>query len=329
VHSLLFFSSCMVGVQSGCGWKQTLLIRYNKSMVDTLAPNESLLAKTRFLLDHFDLKARKGLGQHFLVNSGILKNIVAAADLAFSDLVIEVGPGIGVLTHALVERAGWVIAVELDGRLAGALGETLLPHKNFTIINQDILEIEPGDLIEQANNLPSSIKEPFKYKIVANLPYYITQAIIRHFCEARLKPHIMVIMLQKEVAKNIVAQPGEMSILAVSVQYFGIPRIVGYVPAANFYPVPKVDSAILKIELFDQPHWGVTDEGNFFKIVRAGFCAARKQILNSLSQGLKLPRSDTLSWLEKAGIESRRRAETLEVAEWARLEKTYAGVLNK
>lgn len=295
-------------------------------MIESPEPkSESLLSKTRFLLDHFDLQAKKGLGQHFLVNSSILGKITLAADLSPSDLIMEVGPGIGVLTHALVEQAGWVIAVELDTGMAEALKETLSPHENFSIINQDILEIEPRDLIkEEQPGFPAGMCGKTEYKLVANLPYYITQPIIRHFCEAKLKPKIMVIMVQKEVAQNIVAKPGDLRILAVSVQFYGKPEIMGYVPAGNFFPVPKVDSAILKITLYPEPRYKVTSDRHFFKIVRAGFCATRKQIANSLAQGLGLPKPEVLSLLQKADVTPQARPETLTLDEWASLERTFA-----
>jgi 16S rRNA (adenine1518-N6/adenine1519-N6)-dimethyltransferase len=285
--------------------------------------NLSLLTRTRFLLERFDLKARKGLGQHFLVNSAILKRILEAADLSSSDLVIEVGPGIGVLTHELVQRAGWVLAVEIDRKMVEILGETLRPHRNFSLLNRDILEIEPGNLIaEEKANFPRGT-DAADYKLVANLPYYITQPIIRHFCEAALKPQSMTVMVQKEVARNIVATPGEMSILAVSVQYYGQPRILSYVPAANFYPQPKVDSAILQINLYPRPRYQVASTREFFRVVRAGFCAARKQIVNSLGQGLEIQRVEALSLLEKSGVDPRRRAETLDLEEWASLARAW------
>ena len=293
-------------------------------MADLSSQNESLMTQTRFLLDHFDLQVKKRLGQHFLVNSGILKNITLAAELSPSDLVLEIGPGIGVLTHALVEQAGWVIAIEVDTKLAEAVKETLVPHANFSILNADVLEVEPLDIIQQEKTkIPPTIVDPLKYKLVANLPYYITQPIIRHFCEAKLKPQVMVIMVQKEVAKNIVAQPGDLSILAVSIQYYGKPEIMGYVPAGNFFPVPKVDSAILKITLYPEPPVDVTSEKSFFKIVRAGFCARRKQVANSLAQGLDIPKAEVLSLMQKAGVSPQKRPETLTLEEWARLENIF------
>jgi 16S rRNA (adenine1518-N6/adenine1519-N6)-dimethyltransferase len=300
-----------------------LLRRYSPRN-DEKDGEKSLLSRTKYLLREYGLQARKGLGQHFLVNSGILNMITGAAELSPSDLVLEVGPGIGILTRELVGQAGWVIAVELDTRLAEMVKETLLPESNFSIINTDVLKVEPLELIQQEKGkFPAAIADPLNYKLVANIPYYITQPIIRHFCEAKLKPRIMVIMVQKEVAKNIVAQPGDLSLLAISVQYYGKPEIVGYVPARNFYPAPKVDSAILKITMYPKPPLIVTAEKSFFKIVRAGFCARRKQVANSLAQGLDIPKPEVLSLMEKAEVIPQKRPETLTLEEWAHLEKIF------
>jgi 16S rRNA (adenine1518-N6/adenine1519-N6)-dimethyltransferase len=300
-----------------------LLRRYSPRN-DEKDGEKSLLSRTKDLLREYGLQARKGLGQHFLVNSGILNMITGAAELSPSDLVLEVGPGIGILTRELVGQAGWVIAVELDTRLAEMVKETLLPESNFSIINTDVLKVEPLELIQQEKGkFPAAIADPLNYKLVANIPYYITQPIIRHFCEAKLKPRIMVIMVQKEVAKNIIAQPGDLSLLAISVQYYGKPEIVGYVPARNFYPAPKVDSAILKITMYPKPPLIVTSEKSFFKIVRAGFCARRKQVANSLAQGLDIPKPEVLSLMEKTEVIPQKRPETLTLEEWAHLEKIF------
>lgn len=298
-------------------------------MNDTPLKPESLLSQTKELLQRYELRARKRWGQHFLVNSGVLKTISRAADLSAADLVIEVGPGMGVLTRELVSQAGYVIAVELDSLMIELLQETLLPSGKFSLINRDILAAEPEGLIQQEKaRFPSSIRDPQKYKVVANLPYYITQPIIRHFCESKLKPQMMVIMVQKEVAKNIVARPGELSILAISVQFYGRPEIIDYVPAGNFYPAPKVDSAILKIEMYPEPLISVTDNGHFFKIVRAGFSAARKQVANSLAQGLDKPKSEVLSLMQKADVSPQKRAEDLTLEEWSKLENIFAEAKN-
>lgn len=294
-------------------------------MSEPASKTGSLLSQTRDLLRQFDLRAKKGLGQHFLVNSAVLKHIIAAADLSPSDIVLEIGPGMGVLTRELAIRAGWVIAVELDNRLTEILYNIMAGAANVSIVNRDILEVEPEDLLcQEKSKFPPQIVVLSQYKLVANLPYYITAPVIRHFCEARLKPQTMVLMVQKEVARNIVAAPGEMSILSVAVQYYGKPEIVSYVPARNFYPAPKVDSAILKVTLYPDPELKVISQGGFFKIVRAGFGTARKQLANSLSRGLDKPKAEILFLLEKAEISPQRRAEDLSLEEWARLERTMA-----
>jgi 16S rRNA (adenine1518-N6/adenine1519-N6)-dimethyltransferase len=299
-------------------------------VVDFSSQNGSLLKQTKDLLRQYELRAKKGLGQHFLVNSSILKKIMQTAEISRSDLILEIGPGIGILTRELVKEAGWVIAVELDREMVAILNDTLSSYQNYSLLNRDILEIEPSDLIrEERAKFPPAISGSAQYKLVANLPYYITQPIIRHFCEARLKPQVMVIMVQKEVAENIAARPGHMSILAISVQFYGKPEIIRSVPAGNFYPAPKVDSAILKISLYPRPRLDVTTEKSFFKIVRAGFCARRKQVANSLSQGLSLPRTEVLSLMRKAGVSPQKRAEVLTLEEWASLERSFVERINK
>ena len=282
--------------------------------------SNSLLAQTRRWLRQFDLKARKRLGQHFLIDEEVLGVILEAAELDSSDTVIEVGPGLGVLTGELARQAGWVIAIELDNKLAAILRKTLAPFDNVVIINEDILGTDPKVLLqEQAPSFPSALKP---YKVVANLPYYITSTVLRHFLEASVKPDIMIVMVQKEVAEAIVAEPGQRSVLSIGVQFYGKPGIVGYVPARSFYPAPEVDSAILRIDVYRQPPVAV-DEKSFFALVRAGFAASRKQVVNSLAQGLGLPKADVLTLLEKAGIAPQRRAETFTLEEWARLWQVF------
>ncbi len=276
-----------------------------------------LLAQTRGRLRRFDLRARKGLGQHFLIDEAVLQQIITAAELTPADIVLEVGPGLGVLTGELAGRAGRVIAIELDKALAALLKQTRSSFDNVTIINEDVLNIDPAALLEELK-----LKSP--YKIVANLPYYITSPVLRHFLEASVKPQMMVVMVQKEVAEEIAAKPGKMSLLSVSVQLYGEPAILDYVPARCFYPAPAVDSAILRVTPYPQPAVDVADTESFFAVVRAGFSAARKQLANSLSRGLGLPKSEALSLLEKAGIVPQRRAETLALEEWARLWRVFS-----
>jgi len=275
---------------------------------------ESLLAETKQLLRRFDLRARKRLGQRFLIDGDVLQRILSAAELTADDIVLEVGPGLGILTRELAQRARRVIAIELDDKLSNFLKQELVSSPNVMIINEDILKIEPATLLAR----------PERYKVVANLPYYITSPVLRHFLEATLKPDLMVVMVQKEVAEAIVAGPGKRSLLSISVQFYGRPTIIGKVPANSFYPAPEVDSAILRIDLYPKPGGAVDDTEGFFGTVRAGFASPRKQLANSLAQGLGWPKADVLSVLAEASIAPQRRAETLTLEEWAQLRQAYA-----
>jgi 16S rRNA (adenine1518-N6/adenine1519-N6)-dimethyltransferase len=282
-------------------------------MADSFMQNESLAARTKRLLASHDLHARKGLGQNFLIDGNILNKIAAAAELTPADTVIEVGPGLGVLTEILVSQAGKVLAVELDTNLANILKTNFSGSAKFSIINEDILKLEPAQVLAGIT----------KYKVVANLPYYITSAVIRYFLEAPVKPSLLVLMVQKEVAKQITAKPGEMSLLSVSVQLYGKPTQVSKVAAGCFYPAPNVDSAILRIDVYAEPKIQPEDVTGFFDIARAGFSANRKQLPNSLSNGLKQPKETIIPLLEKAGIDPKRRAETLTIDEWIVLYKVF------
>ena len=275
---------------------------------------DALLAQTKKLLRRYGLKARKGLGQHFLVDSKVMEAVVDAAGLTPDDTVIEVGPGLGIMTDELANRAGWVIAIELDNKMAAVLRKTL-SCDNVVIINEDVLGTDPAELLRGQGEFPRTLKP---YKVVANLPYYITSPVLRHFLGASVKPEVMVVMVQKEVAEAITAEPGKRSVLSVSVQFYSKPSIVTYVPAESFYPKPDVDSAVVKIDVYPQPPVDVDEEG-FFRMVRAGFTASRKQVVNSLVQGLKLPKAEVLAALKKANIDSQRRAETFTLEEWATL----------
>lgn len=272
-----------------------------------------LLRRTKKELQRLDLYAKKGLGQHFLIDAQVLKTLISAADLSANDTVVEVGPGLGRLTRELAKKAGRVIAVEIDARLASALMEILAPWPNVTLINADILESDPRALLG----------EETWYKVVANLPYYIASAVLRYFLEAPIKPRLMVVTVQKEVAQSIVAQPGKMGLLSISVQLYGKPRIVDYVPARSFYPPPKVASAIVRIDVYDRPAVAVEDQAIFFKVVRGGFSAPRKQLHNSLAQGLGISSKDAAALLEEAGIGQKRRAQTLGLEEWAAIYRLF------
>jgi 16S rRNA (adenine1518-N6/adenine1519-N6)-dimethyltransferase len=271
-----------------------------------------LSTEVKRLLERFGLRARKSLGQHFLIDKRVLQRIVSTAELTPEDTVIEVGPGLGILTKELAKRARRVIAVEADPSLASALREVVA---DISIISADILRTDPALLLASAGVEDASPS----YKVVANIPYYITAPILRHFFEASLKPSLMVVMVQKEVGEAIVAQPGRMSLLAISVQFYGKPAIVDHVPARSFFPPPKVDSVILRIKLYEQPPVSVPQTDKFFDVVRAGFSAPRKQLRNALAQGWGIPPQEATSLLERAMINPQRRAETLHLEEWARI----------
>jgi 16S rRNA (adenine1518-N6/adenine1519-N6)-dimethyltransferase len=274
-------------------------------------PNEAISpsAQVKRLLRQSGLRARKSLGQHFLADESVLQTIVEAAELSPADTVIEVGPGLGILTVELVKRAGNVVAVELDIKLASQLKHRLASLINLRVINADILKISLSELLEGASH----------YKVVANLPYYITSPVLRYFVEASPKPSLMVVMVQKEVGEAIVAGPGKMSLLAVSLQVYSKPRIISHVPAQCFYPQPKVDSVIVRFDLLSSPAVKIADIGGFFDLVRAGFSSPRKQLHNSLAHSLGMKPAETILLLEEANIDSKRRAETLSLEEWARL----------
>lgn len=251
---------------------------------------------------------RKRLGQNFLTDPAVLGRIAAAADLSPGDLVVEVGAGTGTLTRPLAEQAGRVVALELDDGLVGVLREQLAGLANVEIVHGDVLRFSTADLPHHG------------FKVVGNLPYYITSAVLRHFLENEPRPSLMVVTVQREVAERLVARPGEMNLLAVSVQFYGRPRIVARIPAGAFYPSPKVDSAVVCVDVGERPEVVLPEglpEAVFFRVARAGFGQKRKTLRNSLRGGLGLPAAQVEAALAEAGIDPRRRAETLSLDEWA------------
>jgi 16S rRNA (adenine1518-N6/adenine1519-N6)-dimethyltransferase len=257
-------------------------------------------------------RPKKSLGQHFLTDQQALADIVAALRLTPGERVLEIGPGQGVLTRALLEGGAEVAAVELDPDLAAELRG--LP---IQLIQADILKVDPGGVFGGA-----------AYKVAGNIPYYISSPILRHLLEAQPKPKLVVLMLQKELAERVVAGPGDMSLLSVSVQLYGRPEIVREVPAAAFRPRPRVDSAVLRIEVYDEPAVRLPDPDRFFTVARAGFSERRKQVHNALQRNYKPAGAHTKASLDPAavsgalrgaGVDPMRRAETLTLAEWARV----------
>ena len=280
-------------------------------------------------LSALGIHPKKGLGQNFLVDPSHRARIVAAADLTPDDTVLEVGPGPGVLTELIAQQAGRVVAVELDDRLIPMLRERFADQPHVSIVHGDILKVNVGALIErigesanrrigngESRNTQSSTSS---YKVIANLPYYITSAAIRHLLESVPPPELLVLTVQREVAERMVASPPDMSLLALGVQFYATARIVEHIPAGAFYPKPKVDSAVVRLERRPEPVVsGVTAEA-FFRAARAGFSQPRKQLRNSLAAGLAVPPATAEAWLTSAGIAPQRRAETLTLPEWGAL----------
>ncbi|HZY45916.1 MAG TPA: 16S rRNA (adenine(1518)-N(6)/adenine(1519)-N(6))-dimethyltransferase RsmA [Anaerolineae bacterium] len=267
------------------------------------------MLEPRQLLKQFGLRPKKSLGQNFLIDNPALDKIVRAADVTADDVVLEIGPGLGSLTQHLAAIAKRVIAVEIDGNLIPVLHSQLADRSNVEIVQGDILKIDPATLLREAST----------YKVVANIPYYITSGIIRHLLEASITPSLLVLTIQQEVAERIIAQPDDMNLLAVSVQFYGSPRIVTNIQAGAFYPAPKVDSAVVRIDLDAKPRVEVKSVDTFFSVVKAGFSQKRKQIHNSLIGGLGKPREEIDRLLQAGNIDPKRRAETLTLEEWAGL----------
>jgi 16S rRNA (adenine1518-N6/adenine1519-N6)-dimethyltransferase len=282
-------------------------------------------------LSALGIHPKKSLGQNFLVDPTHRARIVAAADLASGDTVLEIGPGPGVLTELIAQQAGRVVAVELDDRLIPFLRQRFADQPHVVIVHGDILEVDVGALMREVRSwrleaggpelLPaSSIQLPVSgYKVIANLPYYITSAAIRHLLESVPPPELLVLTVQREVAERMVAAPPEMSLLALGVQYYATARIVERIPAGAFYPRPKVDSAVVRLERRSEPvASGVTVEA-YFRVARAGFSQPRKQLRNSLASGLAVSPATAETWLASAAVAPQRRAETLTLQEWGAL----------
>jgi len=273
-----------------------------------LSMNEIPPLNAANLLKRHGLRADKSLGQNFLQDPLALEKIASAAEIGSTDSVLEIGPGLGSLTRYLAVSAREVVAVELDAKLIPPLKTVIAPYANIRLIHGDILKFPPSELVNQPG-----------YLVVANIPYYITSAIIRHLLENEPKPRRIVLTIQKEVANRICAAPGDMSLLALSVQVYGKPRIAARIPAGAFFPAPKVDSAVLCLDVYPEPQIKHELLETFFKLIKAGFSQKRKTLRNSLSAGLHISPTDAADLLTKANIDPQRRAETLSIPEWQNL----------
>jgi len=283
-------------------------------LISMTVPSGSPVFNVPDLLRRYGLRPDKSLGQNFLIDEAALLRVVEAAGIQAGDEVLEIGPGLGGLTCHLARRARQVVAVELDGDLLPPLREVLASHPNVRLVHGDILALDPAEWMTSPG-----------YLVVANIPYYITSALIRHLLEARTRPCRLVLTVQREVAERITASPGEMSLLALSVQLYGQPRVVASIPAGAFYPAPKVDSAVIRTDLYPAPIISATHIPGFFRLAKAGFSQKRKTLRNALSAGLACEPAQAEQFLRAAGIDPQRRAETLSLDEWGQLVTVYAG----
>jgi 16S rRNA (adenine1518-N6/adenine1519-N6)-dimethyltransferase len=278
---------------------------------------------SRALLRKWNIQPVKRLGQNFLVEQSVLRRIVDSAEIDSDTVVLEVGAGLGALTQQLCRQAQRVVAVELDRRLMPVLHQTLGDAGNVTLVQGDILDMDPPSLVVHESGAAAG--EHVEYVVVANLPYYITSAVIRHLLEANPRPRRLVVTVQREVAERMVAQPGDMSLLAVSVQLFGSPRLLFRIKPGSFYPSPGVESAVVRIDLRPERELAAEDAEALFLVAQAGFSQRRKQLRNALAAGLRLPRSEVGSKLDEVGINAARRAQSLSLEEWRAVARVLGG----
>lgn len=254
-------------------------------------------------------KPKKTLGQNFLINPRILDQIVTAARINKQDTIVEIGPGLGTLTAKLASKAGKVIAIEKDSRLILILKKNLAVYQNIEIIENDVLKFDAAALSTCGAN----------YKIVANIPYYITSNLLRRVLEKWPRPELIILTIQKEVAQRVIAKPPHMNLLALSVQYYSVPEIIGYVSKSNFRPVPEVDSAIIKLTPRNEYYKPREKGERLFKLIKMGFSGKRKQLINNLTRGLGVKKEILVPIFRELGLKNDIRPENLSLKEWQRL----------
>jgi 16S rRNA (adenine1518-N6/adenine1519-N6)-dimethyltransferase len=273
-----------------------------------VAPAAGSPPDVRRLLRKYGLRPDKSLGQNFLVDHAWLRRVIEAADLTPRDTVLEIGAGLGSLTFQLASTAGRIVAVEFDRRLIPALADSVAGLSNVQVVNADVLSLDLTALVGGD-----------EYVVVANIPYNITSLLIRHLLETRDPSRLIVLTVQQEVAERIVSGPGEMSLLALSVHVYGDPSIMARIPADAFYPRPRVDSAVLRIDAGGKPRVATELIEPLFRLARAGFGQRRKKLANALTSGLGVERSEVLNWLRRAEVPADARAQELDLHSWERL----------
>ena len=262
--------------------------------------------KTKELLKKYNIRPNKTMGQNFLINEDIIKKTIEAADLNENDTILEVGPGLGILTKELVKNSKKVIAIEKDKQMIEILKKELGDCDNLEMIH--------GDVLDEIKNSRLQIQD---YKVVANIPYYLTSHLIRTLLESENQPKEIVLLIQKEVAEKICASYPKMNLLSISVKFYGKPEIISYVSKEDFIPEPKIDSAIIKITNIKKPE--NVNIKNFFKLVKAGFSSKRKQLANNLSTKLYLNKEEIKTALTECDLDIQIRAERLQIEDWLKL----------
>ena len=267
----------------------------------------------RALLKSNGIVPKKQLGQNFVIRRSALDQIVSAASLMEQELILEIGAGLGALTQKLAGSGHRVVAVEYDKRLIPILRSIMAAHSNVDIIQGDILQLDLKRILDQRD-----------YIVVANIPYHITSAVIRRLMESPFRAKRVILTIQREVAERVVAEPGDLSLLALSVQVFGLPRIHSHISSAAFYPQPKVESSVLRIDMFAEPKIKISDIDQFFRIAKAGFSQKRKQMRNALAGGLGKSPPEIEEFMLRADINPAKRAQELNLGEWQRLCSSFS-----
>lgn len=270
----------------------------------------------RSILRSYGIAPKKKMGQNFIVRRSALDQVMHAAQVDSQERVIEIGSGVGALTIELAKRASFIHAIEMDGQLIPILRDMLVGYENVNIIQADFLRLDLEDLLAQ----PS-------YCVVANIPYQITSAVIRKIVGAPFPAERVVLTIQREVAERVIAAPGDLSLLAISVQIFGEPSIHSHIAPEAFYPQPKVDSSVLHIDMFSEPRVPLMEVDHFFRIAKAGFSQKRKKLRNALAAGLQIPASEVEAIMEGIGLSPALRAQALSVDQWLDLSGAFRGVV--
>jgi 16S rRNA (adenine1518-N6/adenine1519-N6)-dimethyltransferase len=268
------------------------------------------------VLKSYGISPKKKLGQNFITRQSAVDQVIAASSLGKTVQILEIGAGLGALTLSLAKQRHKVVAVEYDQRLIPILKDMLGSYANVNIIHGDFLQLKLEDVIT-----------PPEYFVVANIPYQITSAAIRKVVEAPYPARRTVLTIQKEVAERIVAEPGNLSLLALSVQIFGLPRIYSDIPSKAFYPQPKVESSVLRVDMYPQPLIPMSEIDHFFRIAKAGFAQKRKKLRNALSAGLHITSEEVEDIMVRAKIEPSMRAQELALDQWQQLSRSFIGIV--